>query len=395
MPTQTKRTFTGRLLGHLEKRKAAGTSRALVEGKTVAGDASRLEINGRVYINFCSNDYLGLSQHPLLKERSREYLYRYGAGSPSSRLLSGNLEAHQHVEDKLARLKGVESILLFSSGYQLNSTFLSSPIFRESTVLMDRLCHRSIIEGARMGKWRRFPHNDTGTLADLVGKQAGSDILIATESVFSMDGDIAPLEEIEAIAESSDAVLFVDEAHATGVFGNNGLGLMHANKDSAISMGTLGKGAGVFGAYIASTRLVRDYLINYCPGFIYTTALPPAVLGAVDAALDLIPAMEVEREQLQQSAAWLRDRLKSMGFDTGNSSTQIIPVITGDAESAGSLSEHLETKGFFARPVRPPTVAEGAARVRLSLTAAHRKPDIESLLEALSCWSPARSKGRA
>lgn len=375
----------------LTQREADSRRRSLRE--ILPADGAVINVNGRALVDFASNDYLGLARHPLLVERAIEFTRQFGAGSTASRLLSGNLAPFERVERKLASLKGTEAALLLPTGFQANTTVI--PALADSArtqVLCDRLCHQSLLAGAQLssGKWTRFAHNDINALGEKI--KSSSDIdrrVIVTESVFSMDGDAAPLDDLQTTATKYGAILYIDEAHATGVQGPHGMGLTAgrtASDFALISMGTFGKALGSFGAYIACTREMRDYLINFCAGVIYTTALPPAVLGAIDAALDIIPAMERQRAMLLADAERLRTKLRAMGFDCGSSTSQIIPIIVGSDANAVSLARHLEANGFFAPAIRPPTVPEGSARVRLSLTTLHTREHLERLCILMRDW---------
>ena len=275
------------------------------------------DANGRALIDASSNDYLGLSQHPLLKARAAEWAQRNGAGAPASRLVTGTRDITLTVEEKLAAFKRCEAALLFSTGFQANATVIPAlagvgaaapcvpgiPLRGQVTAIFsDELNHASIIHGVRAAKspTEIFRHNDLDHLDDLLGRHSGRKLII-TESVFSMDGDRADLPALVRLAERHGAALYVDEAHATGVLGPEGRGLAAQCAQSGgvdIVMGTLGKAFGAFGAYIAGSRALIDWLVNRCPGFIYTTALPPAVLGAVDAALELVPAMDADRKSV-------------------------------------------------------------------------------------------------
>lgn len=348
-------------------------------------------LDGKSLLNFCSNDYLGLSKHPLLRDRAAEFMERFGAGSTASRLICGNLTCFDTLEKKLAQLKGCASALIMNAGYQTNMALLSTLADRDSLILSDRLNHNSLIRGALLARCRveRFAHNDPAHLEGLLAesrKQAYSRILIITESVFSMDGDRCDVDALISLAETFNAILYIDEAHATGVLGERGMGLT-AGKNVDVVMGTFSKGCGAYGAYVACSEKIREYLINRCYGFIYTTALPPAVLGSIDAALDLVPVMDEQRARLHANADYLRSCLREMGWPTGASDTQIIPVIVGEEEKAMALSAFLEEKGIMATGIRPPTVEDGQSRIRLTLTALHTRRHVEQVVAAFRAWS--------
>ncbi|MBC2714999.1 MAG: 8-amino-7-oxononanoate synthase [Desulfobacteraceae bacterium] len=349
-----------------------------------------ININGRTMLNLCSNDYLGLSMHPLLQERSIEFIHKYGSGATASRLICGNYDFYEQVENKLAKLKQVEAALVLSSGFQANISVIPAVADRNSLILSDQLNHNSLIQGCRLSRCKVvvYRHNDLSHLTELLIENSGkgfSRILIVTESVFSMDGDRADLGGLVALSEKFNTFLIVDDAHATGVFGYQGMGLTCGYPIDLV-IGTFGKAGGSFGAYLACSKKLRTYMINCCSGLIYTTALPPSVLGAIDAALDLIPAMDAERKSLQNHAEYLRQSLHEMGWRTGQSSTQIIPIIVGNEAEALALSKWLEENGILISAIRPPTVPEGASRIRLSLSALHTRKHVDHVIGLLQKW---------
>lgn len=385
------------LAPHLAK--ALDAVRARNEYRQMAATAiaphGRLERGGRRYLDFSSNDYLGLSQHPHLIERSCEWARLHGAGAGASRLVSGTSALHLAVEARVAALKGTEAALLFASGWQANAAVLPA-LLRAAPggqVFSDRLIHASLHHGCAAAGVRqiRFRHNDLDHLEALLAQPAEGDPprLIVTESVFSMDGDQVDLPRLVAIARAHDAFLYLDEAHATGVLGPHGAGLSgtiasHSEGGGVdLVMGTFSKAFGGFGAYVAGSRLLCDYLVNACGGFIFTTALPPAALGAIDAALDLVPTMDAERAKLARMGDDVRHGLRSAGVDVGASTTHIVPAIVGDADRALALSAQLEQAGIIAAAIRPPTVPPGSSRLRLALRAGHEAGDIDTLLMTL------------
>lgn len=341
--------------------------------------------------NFCSNDYLGLSGHPALIARSRRYAQDYGVGSKASRLLSGTLALHRDIESRLARAKGAEAALLFASGWQANASLIPALIDalgRDTRVYVDRLVHASLHQGCRAAAvhQHRFRHNDLNHLETLLRAHQGQPgrALIITESVFSMDGDCCPVEALTALARRHAAFVYLDEAHATGVLGPAGMGLgTLAEGGVHLSMGTCSKAMGSFGAYVAGSRALCDYLVNRCSGFSHTTALPPPVLGAIEAALELIPGMQAERAHLHAQSARLRQRLHALGLDTGASSTQIIPVLIRDTPRTLALQRHLHAHRMQVGAIRPPTVPSGTSRLRITLTASHTAADIDDLSEQI------------
>ncbi|WP_188769747.1 8-amino-7-oxononanoate synthase [Novosphingobium endophyticum] len=372
----------------LSRIESAGQRRTLRGAALAPGGKIRRE--GRELIDFSSNDYLGLARHPLLIERSREWTLAHGAGSGASRLVTGTSEAHLDLEARIARFKGTESALLFATGWQANAAAIPALLAAApgAAVFTDRLIHASMHAGLAMAGARqhRFRHNDLDHLEVLLTEK-GRDAparFIFTESVFSMDGDRADLHRLAALADAHDAFLFVDEAHATGVLGPGGAGLS-AEMPGRIDlvMGTFSKAMGGFGAYVAGSRVLIDYLVNTANGFIFTTAPPPAVLGAIDAALDLVAGMEAERAHLAALGDWLRAGLDRLGIDHMASSTQIVPAVIGREDDALALSARLEAAGFLASAIRPPTVPPGTSRLRIALRAGHHEGDVDALLAAI------------
>ncbi len=354
-----------------------------------ARDARTIDIGGETFVNFASNDYLALRFHPELTMRAKEWAECYGAGSGASRLVTGNLAVFAKLESKVAKLKEKPAALIMASGFQANAAVLQALFDRnvlgaEPLVFADRLNHASMHFGCAAAGAReiRYRHGDAAHLAELLTQYQDADRpkFILTESVFSMDGDVAPLAEIEQLAHERDAMLIVDDAHATGILGEGGRGL---SGGADIVIGTFSKALGSFGAYVACSEALRDYLVNRCSGLIYSTALPPPVLGAIDASLDLLPSLEAERAHVAALAERLRAGAQSLGLDTGASATQIVPLIAGDNHAALSLGKRLRESFIFATAIRPPTVPAGTARVRFAVTAAHTEADIDALLTVL------------
>lgn len=368
---------------------AAGRRRALIGVEPLPGGRIRIA-GGEELINFSSNDYLGLSRHPELIRRAAGYAQHYGAGAGASRLVTGNIPPFAEIETKLARGKGTEAALVFVSGVQANLTLLPALLDKdtlgaEPLVYADRLNHASLIQGciAAGARQIRFAHNDLAHLEALLARDAAlaRPRFIVTESVFSMDGDRTDIAALAELAERYGAFLYIDEAHATGVLGENGFGLAHGLKQ-ALMMGTFSKGLGGFGAYAAGSSALCDYLVNRCGGLIYATALPPAVLGAMDAALDLIPEMGAARAELARLAGLFRETLKEAGLNIGSSDTQIVPVILGSEAKALEVSLGLRQAGFLAIAIRPPTVPNGTSRIRFAISALHDEATIRRLAEA-------------
>ena len=377
-------------LSGLAALETAGRRRRLRVADRLADGRLRVD-GGRTLLDFSSNDYLGLSHHPELIRRACAYAQRWGAGAGASRLVAGNLPPFPEIEAKLAAAKGTEAALILVSGVQANLTLLPALLDArylgaEPLVYADRLNHASLIQGCIGAgvKQIRFRHNDLGHLEELLERDKDSPRprFIITESVFSMDGDCADVPALRTLAERYGAFLYLDEAHATGVLGENGFGLAHGLRQG-LAMGTFSKGLGGFGAYVACSAALREYLVNRCGGVIYATALPPSVLGAMDAALDLVPALRAERAHLARMAAEFRAALNAAGLDTSTSATQIVPLILGGEERTLSVARALEAEGFLAVAIRPPTVPAGTSRIRFALSARHSEADIAALTEAV------------
>lgn len=347
--------------------------------------------HGPELLDFSSNDYLGLSHHPQMIKAAKDYAEQFGAGAGASRLVSGNLEPTEEVERKLASAKKTEAALVFVSGAQANLTLLPALLDAKTLtapplVYADKLNHASLIQGciAAGVKQIRFKHNDLEHLETLLQRDSGENRprFIITESIFSMDGDGPDIKKLSNLSEKFNAFLYIDEAHATGVLGENGFGLACGLKKSLI-MGTFSKGLGGFGGFVACSNVLRDYLINRCGGLIYATALPPSVLGTMNKALDLVPDMVSQRQHLQSMAKLLRTRLQQAGLNIGESTTQIVPLILEDELFCLSLAKKLEKDGFCTIAIRPPTVPMGTSRLRLALSALHREEDVLALADSI------------
>ncbi|MEQ8525519.1 8-amino-7-oxononanoate synthase [Gracilimonas sp.] len=370
----------------LAQRKAEHRFRELVRVEPEPQGAS-IKKEGKSILNFCSNDYLGLATHPKVIKKSLEYARRYGAGSTASRLVSGNFTIHEELESRLALVFDVEAALVFNTGFQANATILSTLADRNSLILADNKVHNSLLQGAILSRsdLQRYDHNDYLHLEKLLEKaqkKSYNRIWIVSETVFSMDGDQSDVKRLIDLAEKYDALLFSDDAHALGVLGEKGLGLNYGKKGIHVSLGTFGKAFGAFGAFVACSQQLKDYLINFCPGFIYTTALPPAVIGALEASLELIPTMDAERKHIYELTQYFKKEIQQSGFETGDSNSQIIPVIVGDEKETISVSHQLENNGILATAIRPPTVSPGFSRIRITITAKHQKEDLDKLLRA-------------
>ncbi|MCP4649018.1 MAG: 8-amino-7-oxononanoate synthase [PVC group bacterium] len=341
-------------------------------------------------VDFSSNDYLGLSSHPALKAAFQAAGNKFGVGTAGSRLLSGDLKIHHQLEERIAVFKGKERALVYNSGYQANISIISALVTKQDVVFMDKLSHASIIDGIKLSGARffRFQHNDVEHLERLLKKERNKfkDAFIITETIFSMDGDRCPLQDLVSLKKQYNCRLYIDEAHATGIFGERGSGLAELEGVSAdvdFIMGTFSKALGSFGAYIAASSKVIEYLINASRGFIYTTALPAAVMSANLAALDLVEQESFRRKVLLENAVYFREELKKRGFQIKGDS-QIVPWVVGDSERAMSLSRDLRSRGYWVLPIRPPTVPAGEARLRFSLNYDHDKETLKKLINEIA-----------
>ena len=357
----------------LNKQKQAGQFRCLTPVIRATDGRINLAETGKALLDFSSNDYLALSLHPGVIAESHRYLDQAGSGAGAARLMSGDLKLYHDLEEKIARLKGKEAALLFGSGYMTNSGIIPALAGRHDVIFSDRLNHASIYDGCHLAraKLHRFHHNDLNHLENLLRRHRGKGrALIVVESIYSMDGDFCPLGELAALKERYDCLLMVDEAHATGLYGSNGSGLIEeegVTDKVDIAMGTFGKALGSYGAYIAASRDMVDYLINRARSFIYSTALPPAVIGASTAAVDIIQAEPKLRRKLHKKARLFKETLTKGGLDNLGPS-QIIPVLVGDSDTAMDMAASLRKEGIFSTAVRPPTVPPGTARLRFSIT---------------------------
>ncbi len=350
-------------------------SMRLVEG----AQKGRVVVDGREVLLLCSNNYLGLADHPRLKEAAIRAVETWGVGSGAARLVSGNMSLHRQLEERLAEFKGTEAAILFNNGYSANLGIISALVGRGDTIYSDRLNHASIVDGALLSraKFLRYPHNDVDGLRRLIETNRGSGRqLIVTDGVFSMDGDMARLRELADLKEESDALLMVDDAHGTAVLGEHGRGSVELSGVPGrvdIQMGTLGKGLGSFGAYVAGSLELIEYLRNRARSFVFSTSLPPAVLAASLAAIELVSSPEGAelRQRLAANTALFSRALTGSGFDTLGSTTQIVPVLVGGAEQVMEFSRRLLEEGVFVQGIRPPTVPVGSCRLRCTVMATH------------------------
>jgi glycine C-acetyltransferase/8-amino-7-oxononanoate synthase len=350
----------------------------LIEGP----QGPRVTLDGQPVLLLCSNDYLGLANHPRVRGAAADAAMRWGAGAGASRLISGTMQPHGRLEERLAKFKGYEAALLFGSGYLANIGTISTLAGRGSVVFSDELNHASIIDGCRLSRAETFVyrHGDVEHLAWGLREASGRGALIVTDGVFSMDGDIAPLEQLIDLARRHDCRLMVDEAHATGALGPGGRGSVAAaglSGEVDIVIGTLGKALGSYGAYVCAKREVTDYLLNTARSFVFSTAPPPPVAAASLAALELLESNPQRIERLRANAATLRSALSGQGLAVGDSQTQIVPVKVGDATRTMELSERVLERGIFAQGIRPPTVPEGGSRLRFTVMSTHRAEELE------------------
>jgi len=377
-----------------------------------SAQGSEVVIAGRHFINFSSNDYLGLANDPRLREAAASAIDEFGVGAGASRLISGTQSPHLRLERALAKWKGTEAALCFSSGYAAALGTIPALVTKNDVILLDKLCHASLIDGAKLSGavLRVFPHNHVGKLESHLEwarrEHPSKRVLIMTESVFSMDGDLAPLRELVQLKKQFGALLMLDEAHAIGVIGLNGRGLAAAENLSHevdVQMGTLSKALGAGGGYICGSRTLIEWLINRARSFIYSTAPPPAIAAAALAAVDFLasPEGEERRRLLWQKIKLMRELFLSLEvgrFDAGNKrstlnaqrptsnaggQSAILPLIVGDEQSALDLASALQDEGFLVPAIRYPTVAKGSARLRITVTAAHEEGQIEALCETI------------
>jgi 8-amino-7-oxononanoate synthase len=355
-----------------------------------SAQGARVVVDGRELLNFCSNDYLGLANHPDVVAALQQAAARYGVGSGASHLVCGHSAEHEALEQELAMFAGRERALLFSTGYMANTGIVQALIGRGDAVFEDRLNHASLIDGglASGAQFQRYRHNDVAHLKALLENSSADKKLIVTDGVFSMDGDVAPLPELAALARAYDAWLMVDDAHGIGVLGAQGGGVAEhfglAVSDVPVLMGTLGKGAGSFGAFVAGDAVLIDYLINTARPYIYTTALPPAVAAASRASLVFMRNGQALREKLGSLIRYFREGVNGLGLELMSSDTPIQPIVLGSNDRAMRWSSALEKRGCLVGAIRPPTVPAGQARLRITLTAAHAQADIDYLLQALA-----------
>ena len=375
------------LRDQLEDLKRSGLYRSLREVEGPPG--TTIVIDGRKLLQFSSNNYLGLANHPRLKAAAMAAVDRYGVGSGASRLVCGNLDLNRKLEEKLAQLKKKEAALLYSTGYMANLGVIAALAGEGDLILSDEYNHASIVDACRLSRaqTRVYPHKRMGELEKLLaGAGSSNRRLIVTDGIFSMDGDIAPLPDLVDLAEKYECLLMVDDAHATGVLGPNGGGTgdhFGLAEKIDVAMGTFGKALGGFGAFVAGDRNVRELLINCSRPFMFTTGLPPSVLAAGIAALEVVEEEPEMRARLWDNANLLRNGIEEMGFTLAGGETQIIPLLAGDASLAMEMSSLLREEGVYIQGIRPPSVPPGSSRLRITVSAAHTRGELAFALEAL------------
>lgn len=383
------------LTAELRRLRAAG----LYRERRVQDRPQRPEalVDGRPLLSFCGNDYLGLANHPEVIAALRRGAERWGVGSGAAHLMSGHSGAHQALEEELADFTGRARALLFSTGYMANLGVITALTGRGDVIWQDRLNHASLLDGALLsrGTLRRYPHADAAALDRLT---AGRGVrMIATDGVFSMDGDLAPLPGLAAVARRTGAWLMVDDAHGLGVLGRQGRGTLDHfgldTRDVPVLMGTLGKAFGTFGAFVAGPDALIETLIQRARTYVYTTATPPALAEATRVSLALARRDDWRREHLRSLIGRFREGANALGLPMSQSATPIQPVVAGGSHRAIAWAEALLARGILVSAIRPPTVPEGSARLRISLCAAHREADIDRLLDALGTLPPAESHG--
>ncbi|RMJ04034.1 8-amino-7-oxononanoate synthase [Marinobacter litoralis] len=371
----------------IEQRKHAGLyrTRRLVSGP----QQPELTADGQALLSFCSNDYLGLANHPDNIEALKNALPETGLGGAASHLVCGHHDAHHQLEQRLAEFTRRSSALFFSTGYMANLGVISALVGRGDTVFSDRLNHASIIDGCILSRARvrRYAHGDVAALETMLADTSGHKVVV-TDGVFSMDGDVAPLKALARVCKAHDALLVVDDAHGIGVLGPQGRGSVLeaglSEDEVPVLIGTLGKAVGTSGAFVAGPEVLMDYLVQKARTYIYTTAMPPAMAIATCASLNLIESDDQRRAHLNELIVRFREGAQALGYELMPSYTPIQPIMIGGNEEALALSQALEQQGVMVTAIRPPTVPEGQARLRVTLSAAHSHEHVDRLLGALS-----------
>ena len=367
------------------------------KNRTVKKNFDTIIISGKKLFNFSSNDYLSLSKNKKIINESKRWLETYGSSLSSSRFISGNLDKISVIESKLSKFTGKEKSLIFSGGFLMNSTLIPTLTGNnlgqrnKVEIFSDKLNHASINYGCYLTRQRvfRYNHLDLDHLDDLLKKtNKNTPKFIISETLFSMDGDLANVEELRDIAKKYNAILYLDEAHSIGVYGKNGSGCAFGkNYEKEIVVGTFGKSFGSFGSFVSASEEYIKKIISFCGGLIYTTALPPSVYASIHAALKIIPKLNTDRKNLLENAKFLRTKLNTLNIDTGNTQSQIIPMILKNEEKCLKLKQGLENSGFFLKVIKSPTVLKGTERIRLSLTSSMKKKSLGEFSELVKNYS--------
>lgn len=361
-------------------------SRKVIDGP----QGACIQMQGRSLLNFSSNDYLGLANHPAVKKAFISAVEKYGVGSGSAHLICGHSSEHHALEEELAEFTGRSRALVFSTGYMANVGILSALLNKQDEVFEDRLNHASLIDGGLMSgaRFRRYSHNDMTRLQQLLDNSKASKKVIVSDGIFSMDGDEAPMTELVALADKYQAALMIDDAHGMGVLGDNGAGLLDQcglnQQQVPILMATLGKALGTFGAFVAGSESLIEFLIQHARSYIYTTAPPPAVMAATRVSLKLCQQESWRREKLNALIQQFRQGAQQLGLSLLDSSTAIQPIIFADNEKTVKASQYLMSKGFLVSAIRSPTVPKGSERLRITLSAEHTETQVNALLDVLA-----------
>ncbi|GAA6134012.1 8-amino-7-oxononanoate synthase [Oceaniserpentilla sp. 4NH20-0058] len=352
-----------------------------------------MEIDGHTYLTFCSNDYLGLANHPMLVKAFKHAADEFGVGSGAAHLVNGHSYYHEKLEEALAEFTGRDAAILFSTGYMANLGVVTALLDKQDGVFEDKWNHASLLDAGLLSgaRFQRYLHNDMGNLGSRLKRSEARRKLIVTDGVFSMDGDWAQLDGVTELAKQNDAWVMVDDAHGLGVLGESGAGLCEAQNQSQddvqILMGTLGKGMGTAGAFVAGSKELIEYLTNFARPYIYTTAMPAAIAAATLESINIVKNEPERRVHLQMLIKHFRDGAKQLGLNLMTSHTAIQPVLVGDAQQALNMSEALRQQGIMVTPIRPPTVPVGTARLRVTLSASHSLEQVNQLLDALAALS--------
>ena len=349
----------------------------------------RVGIDGNPYLNFCSNDYLGLANNPELSAAAIAALKNRGTGSGASHLVCGHMDEHHHLEMEVAEFVEAEKAIVFSTGYMANLAIPQTFLRREDLILEDRLNHASLIDAGRCcdATMKRYPHLDAETVSKKLGSSNAPRKMVFTDGVFSMDGDMAPVSRLQTICQQHDAVLVVDDAHGFGVLGESGIGVLETNNvqptGNVLMIGTFGKAIGSFGAFVAGDAVYIESLVQFARTYIYTTALPPSVVAATRAAIRTVRGQPQRRKTLNDNIGLFRERVEQSGLNLLKSNTPIQPIVLGDSDSALKASLLLKENRILVSAIRPPTVPAGSARLRVTITAEHTTDDIEKLTSVL------------